>query len=315
MLRKLTNLTAALTFALAIAACGGEEKAAGNAAGAASGATTQKSAAASTGAVRTNLGPAETTTEMMRAFKNNDLRGIMKIALPDADYKKMATEWETKRKEPMTDQQKKEFVDGLAKLTGPTAIDDIMREVEPKLAEMKAQMPMMIGAGVAMGQQSIQANEKFTPAQKEQATAVLNAMQGWAMKTDFSDPARLRKALTEFANAAKASKITALDQVAQLNFDQLLDKGSVMIGGFKGAMRAYDFNMDEMMNSYKAEQISMSGDTAKIKTTMTMFGQAITSESEMIKVDGRWFSKESIEALKQATESVTGSKLDQPAGG
>ncbi len=314
MLRKLTNLTAALTFALAIAACGGEEKAAGNAAGAA-GATTQKAAAASAGAVKTNLGPAETTMEMMRAFKNNDLRGMMKVALPDKDYAKMAKEWETKRKEPITEQDRKEFTDNMAKLTGPTAIDDMMREVEPKLAEMKAQMPMMIGMGVAMGQQSIQANEKFSAAQKEQATAVLNAMQGWAMKTDFSDPARLRKAATEFANAVKASKVTTLDQVAGMNFDQLLDKGGVMIGGFKNAMRAYDFNVDEMMGSYKAEQVSLNGDNAKIKTTMTMFGQAIVSESDMVKIDGRWFSKESVEALKQATESVTGSKLDQPAGG
>ena len=56
----------------------------------------------------------------------------------------------------------------------------------------------------------------------------------------------------------------------------------------------------------KAEQISMTGDTAVVRTSMTFLGQPITSEAQMVKSDGRWYSKDSIEALNKVTEQAMG---------
>ncbi len=262
--------------------------------------------AAATAAPKVSLsgaGPAETMNQAAQMMRSNDIASMMKAVLPDAQYKEMASEWEKTRKEPISDNDRKEFTDMMAKVNNPAAIDDFIKEVEPKLVEMKAQLPMFIGMGMMSAQQAIAANEDMSAAQKEQMTAVLNATQAWAMKTDFTDTKRLRKAMTEMANGVKAMKIESLEQIAAMNFEQILGKGGVMFASIKRALNAYDMNLDEALSSFKAEQVSMSGDNAKIRTSMKFMGQEIASDSDMVKVDGRWFSKDSIDSIKKMTDA------------
>jgi hypothetical protein len=307
------KLAAALSLAIALVACGDDtasQKAAGNAAGSTPAPAPKIAAMVNP----SGLGPVQVTTEAANAFKRNDLRTMVKLMMPDADYAKAQTEWDTKRKTAPTAKERADFTESLNKLLAPGAIDKLVAEAEPKLTEMKPQLAM-IPMFAGMAQQGIQADETKSAAEKAQLTAMLNAAQGWAVKTDFTDANRLRKALNEIANGVRATKITSLDQMQALSFDQVLDKAGVMVGGMKSAMRAYDLNLDDIVASYKAEQVSVTGNNAKIKTTVTMFGQQIVGETDMVKVGDRWFSKGSVDAIKQAAEKVTGSKLDQPAGG
>jgi len=253
-------------------------------------------------------GPADTMNQAAQLMRSSDIAGMVKVVLPDAQYKEMAAEWEKARKEPITDKDRKEFADMMAKVNSPTAIDDLIKEAEPKLIEFKAQMPMFIGMGMMTAQQGIQANEDFTPAQKEQLTSVLNATQAWAMKTDFTDTNRMRKALTELSNGVKAMKLESLEQIRAMNFEQILGKGSVMFASLKRAFNAYDLNLDEALSSFKAEQVSIAGDTAKIRTSMKFLGEEIASESDMVKIEGRWFTKDSIDSLKKMTEAKQASE-------
>jgi len=297
--RPRTAVFAAMLASSLMLGCSKDE---GTEAGAISGGTSASTAPAA----KVNLmgaGPAETMNQAAQLMRSNDLGGMLKAVLPDAQYKEMAAEWEKTRKEPISDNDRKEFADLMAKVNSPTAIDDLIKEAEPKLIEMKAQLPMLIGMGMMTAQQGIQASEDFTAAQKEQLTSVLNATQTWAMKTDFADTNRMRKALTELSNGVKAMKLESLEQISAMNFEQVLGKGSVMFASVKRAFNAYDLNLDEAMSSFKAEQVSIAGDTAKIRTTMKFLGQEIASESDMVKIDGRWFSKDSIDSIEKMAEA------------
>ena len=303
MLKNKLSLALGAVLALSLAACGGDEPAV---TAKASGAINAPKAAQVAAVSSQNMGPAQVSMELARLAKINDLKGMMTLALPAPALKNMVDSWETKRREPITDSDRKEFTDGIAKLTAPGAIDELMALAEPKMAELKPQMAMYIPGGIMFLQQSIASNTEMSEAQKKQATEMVGALQNWAMKTDLTDPNRLRKALTEVASGVRAINITTLDQLQGLSFDQLLGKGGVLFGSMKRAFNAYDLNMDEMFTSLKAEQISMNGDTAVVRTSMTFLGQPMTSEAEMVKSDGRWYSKDSIEALKKATEQAIG---------
>ena len=304
MLKNKLSLALGLVLALSLVACGGDEPAV--TAKAMDSITAPKAAQVAAAVSSQNMGPAQVSMELARLAKINDLKGMMTLALPAPALKKMVDSWEAKRVEPITDSNRKEFADGIAKLLAPGAIDELMAQAEPQMAELKPQMALYIPMGIGMAQQAISSNVDLSDVQKKQATEMVTALQGWAMKTDLTDPNRLRKALTQLASGVRATNITTLDQLQGLSFDQMLGKGGVLFGSMKRAFNAYDFNMDEMFSSLKAEQISMTGDTAVIRTSMTFLGQAMTSEAEMIKSDGRWYSKDSIEALKKVTEQAIG---------
>ena len=304
MLKNKLSLALGAAFALSLAACGGDEPTAtAKATGSLAAPKVAQVAAAVSSA---NMGPAQVSMELAHLAKINDLKGMMTLAMPAPALKKMLDSWETKRREPITDSDRKEFADGIAKLTAPGAIDELMALAEPQLTQAKPQMAFYVPMGIGVLQQGIASNADMTEAQKKQASEMVSALQGWAAKTDLTDPNRLRKALTELAIGVKATNITTLDQLQGLSFDQILGKGGLLFGSMKRALNAYDLNMDEMFSSLKAEQISMSGDTALIKTSMTFLGQAFTSEAEMVKSDGRWYSKDSIKALEKVTEQAIG---------
>jgi hypothetical protein len=299
---KMKSVSLALLLALGLGACG-DDDAAANANSA--GALAPKAAQVASAIPAADLGPAQTTMEMMRLAKTNDLKGMFQLAVPPSVLKEMTAQWETKRKEPITDTQRKEFAEGISKILAPGAIDEMMAAAEPQLAQLKGQMPMYVGMGGGMLKQSIQANPDLNETQKKQALEMVGALETWAGKTDFADPNRLRKAATEFANGLRATNITTLDQMQALSFDQMLGKGGVLFAAMKKSFNAYDLNLDDMFASTKSEQISLTGDSAKIKTTMTFLGQQIVSETDMMKIDGRWFSKESQDAFKKMSESMT----------
>ena len=304
MLKNKLSLALSVVLALGLAACGGDEPAA--TAKATGSLAAPKVAQVAAAVPSASMGPAQVSMELAHLAKINDLKGMMTLAMPAPALKKMVDSWETKRQEPITESDRKEFADGIAKLIAPGAIDELMALAEPKMAELKPQMAMLVPIGIGMAQEAISANGDLSDVQKKQATDMVAAMQSWAMKTDFTDPNRLRKALTELASGVRATNITTLDQMQGLSFDQMLGKGGVLFGSMKRAFNAYDLNMDEMFTSLKAEQISMTGDTAVVRTSMTFLGQPISTEAQMVKSDGRWYSKDSIDALEKVTEQAMG---------
>lgn len=302
-----TRLVLAASLAFAISACGDDSAEKSGGALASTGAKTEQVAAAAPAASakpsRTGMSPVETTLEAGRLAKANDLKGLVSLILPAAQLKEAEENWEKTRAEPTTEQERKEFADNIAKLIAPGAVDELVTLAEPQLAQLKLQMPMYVGMGMGMAQQAINGNTELSEAEKKQALESLTAIQTWAGKTDLTDPNRLRKALNELANGVRATQITTLDQVRALSFDQVLGKGGVLFAAVKKSLAAYDFDLDQTFSSVRAEQVSVEGDTAVVKTTIRFLGQEISSEAPMVRVDGRWYGKSMMEQLKKATSA------------
>lgn len=263
---------------------------------------TQTAAPAEKAAVQT-AAPATAATAMdaqIKAFRSNDLKALLEAALPAAEIERMRSEWDKNRAEPITDADRAEFADSWGKITAADGVDKIMAEMEPQLAQLKPQLAGMIAMGQGMATMTIAESTELTDAQKAQATAFMNGLSGWLGKTDFADPALMRKSLTALADGLRATGITKLDDIKALSFDELLAKFGPAVGGVKNALAAYGFSLDAIADSVKTEIVSEAGDTAKLKVSYALFDAPMSFESEMQKVDGKWYGKDMLAQLEKA---------------
>ena len=250
------------------------------------------------------VAPAATAANAMdaqiKAFRSNDLKALLEAALPAAEIERMRSEWDKNRAEPITDDDRAEFADSWSKITAADGVDKIMAEMEPQLAAMKPQLAGMIAMGQGMATMTIAESTDLTDAQKAQATAFMNGLSGWLTKTDFADAALMRKSLTALADGLRATGITKLDDIKALSFDEMLAKFGPAVGGIKNALAAYGFSLDAIADSVKTEVVSETGDSAKLKVSYALFDAPMSFESEMQKVDGKWYGKDMLAQLEKA---------------
>lgn len=250
------------------------------------------------------VAPAATAAAAMdaqiKAFRSNDLKALLEAALPAAEIERMRSEWDKNRAEPITDDDRAEFADSWGKITAADGVDKIMAEMEPQLAAMKPQLAGMIAMGQGMATMTIAESTDLTDAQKAQATAFMNGLSGWLTKTDFADAALMRKSLTALADGLRATGITKLDDIKALSFDEMLAKFGPAVGGIKNALAAYGFSLDAIADSVKTEVVSETGDSAKLKVSYALFDAPMSFESEMQKVDGKWYGKDMLAQLEKA---------------
>ncbi len=244
------------------------------------------------------------------ALRNNNVAALIENALPAAEVAKMKADWhDDMNKEPVTDEDRKQFTDTMTKLTAPDAEARMYAEIEPQLKEFDAktaqQMPMMIGMGQSFAQSAIEQNKDMTAEQKQQAEALLSATAKWAGTVKFTDPALVKGAIAEICKTARALNLKSIDEARALSYDQAMQKAGIMLGGVKQVFAVYGLNMDKALDSVKAETVSTTGDAAKVKITYTAFDQPFTTDSDLVRVDGKWYGKQALEQWhKQQQEEL-----------
>ncbi|MCU0754819.1 MAG: hypothetical protein MUE46_06810 [Xanthomonadales bacterium] len=283
------RLALALCLSLALAGCGTQEDPAAAAAPKAATVAPKPS------------GPVEQIETQLAALRNNDLAALMKASIPKDKLAEMRADYEQTRAEPITEEDRKQFDESIGKLLAEGGVDQMMTELEPKLAEMKPQLPMIVGMGVMMAQQGVQQSTELSEAQKAQMGQMLTGLQTWAMQTDFADPARLRRALEAMKDGLAQSGIQRIEDLNARDFEQMLSQFGPVVGGVKGALSAYDLDVNAMLASIKPTLIAMEGDLARLKIDYTMFGTPLSLETELTRKDGYWYSKEALSQLERET--------------
>ena len=269
--------------------------------------------------------PATTTPDgalaaTIKALRNNNVAALLDNALPAGEVAKMKADWSKEmNKDPVTDEDRKQFADTMTKLTAADAETKMYAEIEPKLKEFDAQsaqqMPMMIAMGQGFAQSSIQQSKELNDSQKQQATAMIDATAKWAQATKFTDPTLVKSAIAAICKTARDLNLKTIDDARALSYDQAMQKAGIVLGGVKQVFAVYGLNMDKALDSVKVETVSSAGDAAKVKVTYTAFDQPFATESDLVKVDGRWYGKQAIEQWKkhQAESAAPAMAAEKPA--
>jgi hypothetical protein len=250
-------------------------------------------------------GPDATIMASVRALRANNIGALLDNALPPAELAKVKAEWNTEmNKDPVTDEDRRKFAEQMTKLMAPGAEDKLYAEAEPQLKQFEAQsaqqMPMMIAMGQGFIQSAIQQNKDLTEPQKQQTVALIDATAKWAQTAKFTDPAFAKQAIGVICKTARDVNLKTIDEARALTYDQAMQKAGIAIGGFKQLLAIYGLSMDKALDSVKVETVNASADAAKVKVSYTAFDQPFSTESDLLKVDGKWYSKQAVEQWKKA---------------
>lgn len=253
--------------------------------------------------------PLAASNTYIDALKRDDLKAVVLASVPPDMLDHMRAKWKADiNEDPITDEDRAKFNETMSKLTADGAEAEIWAEIEPKFMELQSegqlQMPMWIGIGQNVLGSMVNENKDLTEAQKKQARAGVKAFGTWAMSAEFLDAERAKKSIGIVCDAARDMKLETLDQVRAMPFDEALDKGNIAFKATQDILQNYGFSMDDVISSMKAEVVSQEGDAAKVKVSYAIFGTPLEFESDMVRVDGGWYSKESVEKIRKEMAGV-----------
>lgn len=247
--------------------------------------------------------PAVQMREVVRVLRNNDVAGLVRAVVPPANYQQMRTAYELQRAQPSTEKQRAEFAEGLAKLTAPDAVDKMMLEIEPKLVEARPKVAgaLMMGMG-ALQVAVVSEDNKLTAAERASLQSALPGVQRWATSTDFLSSLAMRQALTLLADAARSTGVRGLDDFKMLSFEQALSRAGSMLGAGKQALQLYGLDLNAIADSLQVQVLEVQGGSARIRTTVTVFDAPISSEHDLVLLEGRWYGKHAVEKWTKHAE-------------
>ena len=249
--------------------------------------------------------------------RQGDIAGLLEHMLPPADFARIKAEWNDRKQDAeVSEEERARFAMAMAKLSAPDAVDTIYAEIEPDLrqfdAQYKAQLPTMVAMGQGYVQGMVQQNTTLSAAEKEQASTAIKAIAEWVQKTPFTDSAKVKQAIGHLADSARALDLKNLDEARALDFDASAPKLKIAVNGVKQVLDVYGFSLDRTLDSVKAEVLSNDGTNARVKVSYTLLDTPLSTETEMVKIDGRWYGKDTIEKLKQRAADVT-APIEAPA--
>jgi len=261
-------------------------------------------------AVAAAVTPEASVAGAVKALRENNLAALFAASLPPGEYAKFKADWNKDiNAEPVTEEDRKQFTETMAKLTAPGAEDKMFAEIKPQLDEFdkqQAQLPMMIAMGQGFAQSAIQQNKDMTDAQKQQVTQLLDATAKWAQTTKFTDAALVKSAIAVICKTARDLNLKSIDEARALSYEQGMQKAGLVLGGVKQVLAVYGLNMDKALDSVKVQTVAATGDTAKVKISYVAFDTPFSTESDLVRVDGKWYGKDAIEKWKKHATEIAG---------
>lgn len=244
--------------------------------------------------------PAAQIYDMARLFRAGDVSGLVHGLVPPSKWEEVRLAYELQQLQPISDVQRAEFQEKIARLTSVGAVDHLMAEIEPKLDEARPQLSGALLMGFAATQMAIHSSDgDLTNEQRASLAAAFPSIQNWARSTDFLSPKTMRQALTLLTDAARATGITDLDQFRALPLDDLLFRAAPLLSAAKDAARLYGVDLDAIVDSLQVNVIKIEGDKAIVRTTVNVFDAPLTSDQELVLIDGRWYFNEAAQRPKK----------------
>lgn len=239
--------------------------------------------------------PAAHVEHLARLFRAGDLVGFAQASLPPAKWDQIRTAWDLKRKEAITDEDRREFGEKLAEVTAPDAVDKLMAQIEPKLEEARPQVPGALLMGFGAAHMAITSPDSdLTQDQRDALQAALPGLQRWAGDTDFLSSTTLRDALTLLTDAVRRSGVQNLDQLKALPLEELLRRADAVLVAAKDAVQLYGIDIDAIADSLRVDVLENDGSTARVRTTVTVFGAPVFTDYDLVLVDGQWYGKHAV---------------------
>ncbi len=248
-------------------------------------------------------GPEQTVQRSIALAREGDVAGLFENSLPPDEFARVKAEWTVEKdKTPADDAARARFAETMAKLTAVDAVEKLYKELEPDIRQFDSQYQQQIPTIVAMGRGYlkglVQQSQDLSATEKEQANSIIEALAKWVEQTRFTDPERVKQALEVVSATARELDLKTLDQARAMSFDESAPKLKVAFNGLKKVFDVYGFSINDTLDSIKTTLVSSEGDNAVVQLDFNLLGTPLQSTTEMVRIESRWYSKDTIEKLK-----------------
>ncbi len=232
-------------------------------------------------------------------LRDNDLKSFVNHALPADALAKMRSEYEASRQEPISAEERAQFEEQIQKLTAPNAEQALMDELRPALQQYGPQIPMMVGFGQGMLISSVQQAEQLDATQKADAVKSIEAIGGWLSSADLASEAKAEQAVRVMVATARDMKLSTMDDVRAMSFDEMLERMSTGMAGAKEVLNVYGFSVDDVLASMTAEVVETGETEATVKVNYTLLGAQQSAQTNMVRIGDNWYGSELVEGINE----------------
>lgn len=252
--------------------------------------------------------PVAAVEQSVTLLKTGDFAGFWKQALPAADYQTLRTDWSRPPpdQEPLTDEQRTEFKEHIQELTEPGAEDKLFAAAKLKLQEYQRQysdqLPLFVGIVQGIARTGVDKSQTMTSAQKKQASDILDVLGPWAQQAPWFDQVKARQGIGIIVATARKLDLKGADELRAMDFDAAMEKYRTGYLGLKELLNLYGLSIDATLESVKATQVEAGPNWARVKIDYVLQGKPISTEAVLIEQDGRWYSEELLNNVRQSHE-------------
>jgi hypothetical protein len=249
------------------------------------------------------LGPEQTIQQSVKLARESDVAGLIELMLPPEDFASVKARWGVKMEDtPSAKAGRARVAAIMNRLTAEGAAQTLFGELEPDIRQFDAQYGKQIPGYANMGRSFfsgiLRQSQELSESEKQQALDILEQLAPWFKETHFTDPDLVRKALGVLIEYARKLDIKNLDEARAMSFDEAAPKLAIAFDAVKQLLDVYGLSINQTLDSVKTELISSEGDSAVVKVSYTLLGSPLESTSNMIRIDGRWYSKDRIDRLR-----------------
>ncbi|WP_109127102.1 hypothetical protein [Dyella sp. C11] len=254
--------------------------------------------------------PEASVQQSIALIKAADFAGFWKHALPPADYDTLRADWTRPRPDdhPLSAEERADFVKDMQQLTEPDAETKLYAVAKPKLMQLKQQysdqVPVMIGIFQAIAATGVAQSKELTNQQKQQATEVINVLAPWAQNVPWFDQTRAKQVIDVAVAPARKLDLKTPEQLKSMDFDTAMQKYSVGFLGIKQALAVYGLSVDDMLDSVKITTTENRNGHAHVRIDYTLLGKPLSTESDLVEQDGRWYSADVLQNVREAHERL-----------
>jgi hypothetical protein len=243
-------------------------------------------------------------------LKAGNFDGLWKHALPPQDYATLRADWsrDNAKRPPASAMDKTRFDAAVQKLTAPDAAAKLYAEVQPKLDRMQQQyadqLPVLVAMGGALLKNRVAQNPDLDAEQKTQATQLIDVLTPWAQQAPWFDDAKAKQAVGMLVSTARRLDLKSPGQLHAMDFDAAMAKYAIGYAGLKQALALYGLSIDDTLDSVKLSTVSDRNGHAVVKIDYTLLGKPLSTETDLVQRDGRWYSQSLIDSVRKAHEQL-----------
>ena len=255
--------------------------------------------------------PEAAVQDQVKYIRAADFAGFWKHSLPPADYATLRADWPRQHAgdpEPSAE-DRAAFEAKMKEFTEPGAEDKLYAQAKPALAQWQRQysdqLPFMIGVVQGIARTAIDQNRTMTSAQKKQTNDVLDALVPWAQQQSaWFDQAKAKQAIDAFVATARQLDLRNADQLRAMDFDTAMQKYGIGFSGLKNVLAIYGLSIDQTLDSVKITPLENAHGHARVKIDYTLLGKPLSTESTLVQQDGRWYSEDLLQNVRDAHQRL-----------